>query len=135
MRKKNNSLSYCQSKNHPWVGVAFGQQLDADFQKKISDGQAQVLLTSCHTAVATDAAGEVRGGDMQRLRGGEPVFFSVPLYSVPLAFHTRLDVVRCRCICICISIPSSCNSSFELCPALAVNPFMLLTSLLVIKKK
>lgn len=29
-----------------------------------SDGQVQVLLTSCHIAVATDAAGEVRGGDM-----------------------------------------------------------------------
>lgn len=33
-----------------------------------SDGQVQVLLTSCHIAVATEAAGEVRGGDVQEAR-------------------------------------------------------------------
>lgn len=33
-----------------------------------SDGQVQVLLTSCHIAVATKAAGEVRGGDVQEAR-------------------------------------------------------------------
>lgn len=33
-----------------------------------SDGQVQVLLTSCHIAVATEAAGEVRGGDVRGAR-------------------------------------------------------------------
>lgn len=33
-----------------------------------SDGQVQVLLTSCHIAVATEAAGVVRGGDVQDAR-------------------------------------------------------------------
>ncbi|KAM7423017.1 hypothetical protein PAMA_010854 [Pampus argenteus] len=46
------------SENHSWVDVAFVQQLDADFQTQSSDGQVQVLLTRCHTAVATDATGE-----------------------------------------------------------------------------
>ena len=56
------------------MDVAFGQQLDRDTQKKIGDGQSQVLLTICHTAVATDATGEVRGrGDPQGLREGEPL--------------------------------------------------------------
>lgn len=50
-----------------------------------SDGQVQVLLTSCHIAVATGAAGEVRGGDVW---GGVPGFFSLPkMYAtlLPLA--------------------------------------------------
>lgn len=57
-------------------------------KQKNTDGQVQVLLARCHTAVATDTAGEVRG-DMQRLRGGEPVsvltskFMHLPFSCLP----------------------------------------------------
>ena len=58
------------------------QKLDADFQTQSSDGQVQVLLTSCHTAAATDATGEVRGGDRQsgleRGETGSSQFMSAP---------------------------------------------------------
>lgn len=85
---KKSSLSHCQSENQPWVDVAFGQQLDADFQKQSGDGQVQVLLTSCRTAVATDATGEVRGGDRQTERGIFPSLTCIP-QGTP-----RLNVAR-----------------------------------------
>lgn len=89
-------------------------------KKKISDGQVQVLLTRCHTA----AAGEVRGGDVQRLRGGEPVFFSLPdlciFHSLACLSHTHFTLDVVRCIHVCISFPYCC-SSFELWPFFTVN--------------
>ncbi|XP_053171537.1 chemokine-like protein TAFA-2 [Scomber japonicus] len=39
-----NKVKTTKSRNHPWVDVAFGQQLDADFQKESSDGKVQAEL-------------------------------------------------------------------------------------------
>lgn len=74
MRKQNkqkNTFSL-SGKTHAWLDT------DIHFQSQSSDGQMQVILTSCHAAVAADVTGEVRGGnrqrDMRRERRGSSLF-------------------------------------------------------------
>lgn len=59
-----NSLSPCQEapmgEGSLWAAAHCGPPG--------SDGQVQVLLASCHIAAATEAAGEVRGGDVREAR-------------------------------------------------------------------
>lgn len=57
--KLQPSFPYCQSENHPWVDVAFGQQHQADFRKRTVMDRCRCYLQ------AAALLWPLRGGDRE----------------------------------------------------------------------